>query len=87
MKYIVSISPDAIRDIQEAVDYYNDQKKGLGKRCAIVKKATISKIRKMPFAASIPYDDSRYKVLGKFPYVVLYKIRRGIIFIMRVYNT
>jgi hypothetical protein len=87
MKYVLTIAPEALDDMQQGIDYYNGQQKGLGKRFVIAVNATLANIKKMPLAASIAYSDARYKVVGKFPYIVLYKIRGNIISISRVFNT
>ncbi len=87
MGYIVTVTPKARIDMQTGIDYYNDQQKGLGKRFASVINATLADIRKMPLSASIAYGDARYKVVGKFPYCVLYRIVGNVIIVSRVYNT
>jgi hypothetical protein len=69
------------------VQYYNVQQKGLGNRFKSVINATFSNIKKMPLAASIAYDDVRYKVVDKFPFIILYQIRGNKILIARVFNT
>ena len=73
--------------IKNAVDYYNSRQKGLGKRFYTVIVDTLERIRKMPLAASMVYDDVRYKVVDKFRYVILYKIQGDLIFIARIFNT
>jgi hypothetical protein len=50
-------------------------------------KDTLADIKKMPSSASIAYGNTRYKVVAKFPYVILYRIQGNIIFIARVFNT
>ena len=87
MKYVLITSNEALSDIEKGADYYNEQQKGLGKRFASVVKNTLANIRKMPLAASIAYEDTRYKVVAKFPYIILYRIRGNTIFIARVFNT
>jgi toxin ParE1/3/4 len=87
MKYSLKITPKALIDIQTGVDYYNNQQKGLGKKFSSVIGTTLNDIRKMPMAASIAYDDIRFKVVDKFPYVVLYVVRGNSIFVTRVFNT
>ncbi len=87
MGYVLKIMPKAIEDVRKGFDYYNGKQKGLGKRFASVVKNTFAQIKKMPFSASLTYGDTRYKVIAKFPYIVLYRIRGNIIFIARVFNT
>ncbi len=86
MKYSLKLTPVALSDLQIGVDYYNSQQKGLGKRFAKVIDETLDGIKKMPLSASIAYDEIRYKVVDKFPYIILYKIHGNYISIVRVFN-
>ncbi len=74
-------------DIETGAIYYNAKKTGLGSRFALVIKSTLVSIRKMPLAASIAFEDTRYKVVARFPYIILYVVRGNVIFITRVFNT
>ena len=87
MKFVLITSNEAMADIDKGANYYNSQEKGLCKRFALVVKDAFIRIRKMPYAASIAYGDTRYKVLAKFPYIILYRVQGNIIFIARVFNT
>ena len=77
----------ALRDIENGQDYYEAQKKGLGKRFEKLVNTTLREIRKFPFSASFAYEDVRYKVLKRFPYIVLYTFDDANIYILRVFNT
>lgn len=87
MKYRLKLTPAAYSDIRKGFDYYNSQQKGLGQRFASVIKDTLANIKKMPFSASVAYDDIRYKVIDKFPYVILYTIQGNFVSVLRVFNT
>lgn len=87
MSYVVKITPAAFVDIKTGIEYYNGEQKGLGKRFSGVIEKAITKIKEMPFSASIAYDDVRYKVVHEFPYVILYRIEGTFIHISRVFNT
>ena len=87
MLYHIKITPTALNDLQQGIDYYQLQQKGLGKRFSNVIETTLEKIKLMPHAASIAYNDVRYKIVDKFSYVVLYKIHNDDILILRIFNT
>ncbi len=87
MKYVIKITPRALADLDGGVDFYNEQQKGLGSKFSTVIKGTFIKIKEMPFAASISYDDVRYKVVDKFPYLILYRLVGNSVHVLRVFNT
>jgi plasmid stabilization system protein ParE len=84
-KIIVSVN--ALRDIQAGVDYYKLQQKGLGRRFEKLVHTAFENIQALPYAASFAYEDVRYKVLRKFPYIILYEFDDSNIYILRVFNT
>lgn len=83
----IKISPAALKDIQTGADYYNSKQKGLGKRFVNTAHDTFIKISDMPEAASISHDDVRYKIMDKFPYIVIYTFDEHLIYIFRVFHT
>ena len=87
MKRKLTISSEALRDIQSATDFYNKQLPGLGKRFAEQAYSFIRKIEKMPQAASISHNNVRYKVMDRFPFIVTYRFDDHVTFIARVFNT
>lgn len=82
----IIVTPKALQDLQKAIDYYNDQQKGLGKRFENTVNDTFFKIAKMPQAASFAYDTVRYKVMDKFPFIVTYEETQNTIVLLRVFN-
>lgn len=87
MKRKIKISPKALADIQQAIDYYNLQQSGLGKKFADCAYDTVNKIKKMPQAASLSHNDVRYKVMSTFPFIITYRFNDTTIDIARVFNT
>lgn len=83
----IEITPLALSDIQQGIDYYNQQQKGLGARFEDIINSTFRKISIMPMSASYAYDRVRYKVVKSFPYIILYEVSEISVQILRVYNT
>ncbi len=77
----------ALRDIENGVAWYQLQQKGLGKRFEKQVHTTFRKIQKFPFAASLAYENVRYKIIERFPYIILYEIDDVYIYILRIFNT
>jgi hypothetical protein len=73
-KYKVKIEPEALADIQEITDWYNEAQAGLGGR---FQKAAIKQINTLsndPQIYAIRYKEIRCVVIKKFPYMVHYYI-------------
>ena len=87
MHKIISITPEALDDLQQAIDYYNEQLQGLGIRFEGNVNDTFGKIQKMPKAASFAYDTVRYKVVEDFPFIITYEELDNLIAILRIFNT
>lgn len=74
-KYKLLITPEALREIQQAVDYYNDCRKGLGKVFYLDLQKQFTRIKKNPFARSVRYEDVRFALLDRFPYAAHFTIQ------------
>jgi plasmid stabilization system protein ParE len=73
-KYKVKIEPEALADIQEITDWYNEVQAGLGKRFqnAVIKQITL--LNKDPQIYAIRYKEIRCAVIKKFPYMTHFYI-------------
>lgn len=74
MPYTIKITPAEFNDLQKDIDYYNEQQKGLGKKLKSAIHAMFAQLKKVPAAGSFMYDSVRYRVLNKFPYIILYEL-------------
>jgi hypothetical protein len=83
-KFELILTLRSIEEIQHAVDYYNHQQPGLGKRFYAEVKRQFSLLRQNPFTRSIRYDDIRFAVLNKFLYSIHYNIEVNLIIIQGV---
>ena len=72
-RFKVFITPRAHDEIQQGIDYYNEQVKGLGKKFHASVKETIVSLRKFPFH-QIRYDDVRCLLVKKYPYILHYTL-------------
>lgn len=70
----LKITPTAKKDIQEGMFYYNGKQKGLGKRFENQINETFRQIQKMPSSGSFIFENVRYKVVKRFPYIVVYDL-------------
>jgi toxin ParE1/3/4 len=80
------ISPQAIDDIQQVIDYYNTCQKGLGKRFHSEVKKTFSSIQKTP-SFQIRYDEVRCCPVRVFPFMIHYTFEDEIVFVWGIKAT
>ena len=88
MAYTVFISPAAERDLEAAVDYYNEKAENLGYRFAELVDDYFGRIALAPTASSVRYKDIRCKPMTTFPYLIMYSIDEGElkVNILRIFN-
>lgn len=88
MSFRILIEPEAIRDIQEAVYWYNDQQSNLGKKFHNTIEVTLSKLKKNPFF-QIRYDDVHCLPVKVFPYMIHFTVdeERKVIIVRAVFHT
>ncbi len=72
--FTVKYAPEALQEIQQAVDYYNKVSVGLGRRFKQNLLDTIKATKKNPAYNSFRFDEVRFAVVKKFPYAVHYTI-------------
>lgn len=85
MAYQVSLSPDAVADIDKAVDYYNRISAGLGFEFTDTLDRYLKNIANLPTATSIRYDNVRVKPIDTFPFTIHYTISdSNLIIILRI---
>lgn len=85
----VVILPPAVEDIKEAAAWYNEKKKGLGRRFTKAIRDKVLLIRQNPNIYPIRYDDVHTAVLDVFPFMVHYSVsdEEEMILISAVFHT
>ena len=73
-KYKVQIDPEALSDIQEITDWYNEQQAGLGKRFQNTVIRQINGLNRNPQICQVRYNEIRCMIVKKFPYMVHFYI-------------
>jgi hypothetical protein len=65
MPYKIKITPTAFNDLQKAIEYYNGEQKGLGKKFRTTVKTMFAQLIKIPASGSFIYDTVRYRLMNK----------------------
>jgi toxin ParE1/3/4 len=73
MNFSIVIDPRAIKDIQEAINYYDEQQIGLGAKFEALINKHLSALEKNPYF-QIRYANVRCLSLNKFPFMVHFTI-------------
>jgi len=73
-KFSINIEPEAFNDIQEAIDYYNRCKPGLGKKFLKTIKDQIGLLAKYHQSFAIRYDNICCLPIKRFPYMIHYQV-------------
>lgn len=74
VKYTVKIDLDALQDIQETTDWYNEQLPGLGTRFQKQVKQQINSLKRNAQNYSIRFKNVRCMNIKKFPFLVHFTI-------------
>jgi len=80
----IKILQSAESEIADGMDYYNKQYPGLGYEFATEIKKSITAIKSYPKAWAKYHDDFRKCFVNRFPYAVLYELRKESIIIFAV---
>lgn len=70
--FSINIEPEAFNDIQEAIDYYNRCKPGLGKKFLETIKKHIILVKGYHHSFAIRYENIRCLPVKKYPYMIHY---------------
>lgn len=73
MAFSIDVDPGAILDLQKAIDYYDEQQPGLGKKFENAIDKHFSALSKNPFY-QVRYDDIRCMPMNKFPFMIHFTV-------------
>lgn len=77
MNYKIKLLPEARVDIKDSIDWYNEQKSGLGRLFYQAVKSRLTYIKESPFHYQVSYRNMRSALVDKFPYQTHYRIEES----------
>ncbi|WP_224994965.1 hypothetical protein [Cesiribacter sp. SM1] len=88
MAYKIKIEADALQDIQQGIDYYNELQPGLGRKFLADVKASFKSLKLNPFF-QVRYDEVRCLPLKKDPFMIHFTIDQAnqLVVVRAVFNT
>ena len=89
MALTLQFNDEARAELLNAIDYYEDKQKGLGRRFNEVVNQTINNILSFPEAFPIVHQNKRKAVVKHYPYVLIYEyeIRDSAVYILSIFHT
>jgi len=74
MNYVLVFRPEVQEEVNQAYDWYEKQKLGLGDEFLDSVEQTLNRVSSMPESYQVAYRDVRRAVVKRFPYAVYYRI-------------
>lgn len=83
----VRFHPTVPHDLAAAIKWYDEIAPGLGNRFRQAVGDSFSKVHSQPLLYGVIFDDVRLLRIGGFPYVVHYRIRNEVPYVLGVFHT
>jgi plasmid stabilization system protein ParE len=74
MNYGLTFRAEARDELEEAYNWYEDQKAGLGEEFLDCVDDTLDRIEQRPESYVVVFQDFRRAIVDRFPYVIYYRI-------------
>jgi len=87
MSYNLVIKEEAVADIQNIYDYYEECKLGLGDRFLNILEEYLESVQKHPLHYQIKRKTFREATIRVFPYLIIYEIEDTNVIVYAVFNT
>jgi toxin ParE1/3/4 len=78
------VHPEASREFNDAIDYYEGESPGLGLVFTNEVDSGFARIRELPDAAPLVAKRARRLVLAKFPFSLIYEMREDCLMVLAV---
>ncbi|HEX7870280.1 MAG TPA: type II toxin-antitoxin system RelE/ParE family toxin [Chryseobacterium sp.] len=87
MTYKLILKSRAHTDLAEAIEYYQDKRKGLGLKFLKCAQKFFDRITKNPHHYPLKSNQFREAYIQKFPYVIIYELIDNEVVVFSVFNT
>ncbi len=83
----LKISPFAESDIQESINFYNEQNENLGQSFLGVINEAFDSIKKNPLQFPKAYKVLRKLVTPRFPFIIFFTIKEDTCYVLAIFHT
>ncbi len=80
----LKLHPEALREYETSVTYYETRQPGLGRRFAVCVEAALASIAETPEMWPVLEQDVRRRLTPVFPYAVLYTLEPELVLVVAV---
>ena len=84
MKYTIQFKGEALVDVTEIANWYNEKRNGLGMEFLDELELSVKKIKLNPFNYQVQKKNIRQAMLNRFPYLIIFEIEENEIVIYSV---
>lgn len=86
MSLPIAFRDEAQADFDEAVDWYEGQRDGLGFELIEEIQKTLDRITVAPHRCPFVFEDARLALVKRFPYIIIYRIESDQILVLAVFH-
>jgi toxin ParE1/3/4 len=87
MSFIISYRLAAENELAEAVEWYDNQRPGLGKELVAAVRAVLDQVGRQPSFYPAVAHRVHQAIVTKFPYSVIYRVRGNKVMILAVFHS
>lgn len=86
MSYILTVRKDAEFDIEEAFDYYQEKREGLGHDFLLCIEEALEKLKRNPLNYRKLHKELRRLPIQRFPYRIFYLVQNNNVIVTAVFH-
>lgn len=86
MSLPIAFLPEAERDLNEAFEWYESQRRGLGLDLIGAVDETLSRIGQNPMAYGMVHRDLRKATARRFPYSIVFRVEQEQVLVVAVFH-
>jgi plasmid stabilization system protein ParE len=87
MNYALVFRPEVREEINEAYNWYESQKIGLGDEFLDCVDEILNRISQMPESYAVVYKDIRRVIVRRFPYAVYYRVVSSRVIVTAIFHS
>lgn len=87
MKLPLIFRPQAVKELEHAVEFYEAQRAGMGMRLAAEVRDVLARLQQRPLIHHVIVRDIRKAALHQFPFCVYYRLLKNRLIVLAIFHT